>query len=171
MKRGVAREAQRIRVEVLRGLRNGGSQGTQFKQLSPLTIASRRLSGFRGMKPLLKSGEMRNSISVIMRGTDAFIGVPRSTAGGEKLVRLAEVHEFGSKPRVIPITPKMRAFLAIMLKRAPKGTTGSGRGGGRAGVIVVQTPARPFLRPAFEKWKRSGVERRFIRGVLSDLGV
>jgi hypothetical protein len=76
------------------------------------------------------------------------------------------VHEYGTDPILIPITPAMRRFLFALLRqagRAPSG--GSGRG-----VVVVQVPARPFLRPAFDRF-RHGVEKRFLARVASQLGL
>ncbi len=77
----------------------------------------------------------------------------------------AEIQEFGGPPVIIPMTPKMRRFLFAMLRKsgqAPPGGTGSG-------VVVVQVPARPFLRPAFNNF-RTGSERRFLERVAEELG-
>lgn len=111
---------------------------------------------------------MRNSITVIVEGDEAFIGVPRSarSRNGESLVELARVHEYGSAPIVIPLTPRMRRYLFALLKRAGQEPTG---GTGRS-VVVVQVPARPFLRPAFEKF-RQGAGRRFLERVAKHLGL
>jgi hypothetical protein len=60
----------------------------------------------------------------------------------------------------------MRRFLFALLRKAGKESTGdSGRG-----VIVVQVPARPFLRPAFNKF-REGVSQRFLERVAKELGL
>ena len=59
----------------------------------------------------------------------------------------------------------MRRFLFALLRQAGKEPTG---GSGR-GVVVVQVPARPFLRPAFEKF-REGASRRFLERVAQQLG-
>ena len=60
----------------------------------------------------------------------------------------------------------MRRFLFVLLKKAgKKPTKGSGRG-----VVVVQVPARPFLRPAFERF-RQGASRRFLERVAKQLGL
>jgi len=75
-------------------------------------------------------------------------------------------HEFGGPPVIIPMTPKMRRFLFALLRQAGKEPTG---GSGR-GVIVVQVPARPFLRPAFDKF-REGASRRFLERVATELGL
>lgn len=161
----VRREAQRLRREIVVGLRKGSKE---FEPLSPLTRAARRLSGFRGGKPLIRSGELRNSISVVARGDRAFVGVPRKA--GDKLVRIAEIHEYGTQPFVIPITPKMRKFLGALFSRE-RGRRKRRRGSsGPAGVVVIQIPARPFLRTAFDRWKKSNPQRRMLAEIAKDMG-
>ena len=61
-----------------------------------------------------------------------------------------------------------RPNASIRLVRA-SGTFGQSGGSGR-GVIVVQVPARPFLRPAFDKF-REGASRRFLERVARELGL
>lgn len=163
----IRQEAQGLRNEIVQGLTSQAPGGEPIKPPAPLTLAARQLEGFGGTKALLVRGDLRNSITVIVEGDEAFIGVPRSarSSGGESLVDLAQVHEYGGPPVVIPITPKMRRFLFALLRQAGKEPTGdSGRG-----VVVVQVPARPFLRPAFEKF-REGASRRFLERVAQQLG-
>ena len=83
---------------------------------------------------------------------------PRPAAWSESLVDIAQIQEFGGPPVIIPITPKMRRYLAVLLKRA--GTPRSARSG--RGVVVTQVPPRLFLRPAFEKF-RTGVGQRLLQ--------
>ena len=163
----IRQEAQGLRNEIVQGLTRQAPGGEPIKPPAPLTLAARQLEGFGGTKALLVSGDLRNSITVIVEGDEAFIGVPRSarSSGGESLVDLAQLHEYGGPPVVIPITPKMRRFLFALLRQAGKEPTG---GSGR-GVVVVQVPARPFLRPAFEKF-REGASRRFLERVAQQLG-
>ncbi len=163
----IRQEAQGLRNEIVQGLTSQAPGGEPIKQPAPLTLAARQLEGFGGTKALLVRGDLRNSITVIVEGDEAFIGVPRSarSSGGESLVDLAQLHEYGGPPVVIPITPKMRRFLFGLLRQAGKEPTG---GSGR-GVVVVQVPARPFLRPAFEKF-REGASRRFLERVAQQLG-
>ncbi|WP_239014420.1 phage virion morphogenesis protein [Archangium violaceum] len=152
----------------MQGLTQQAPGGEPLRPPSPLTLAARQLEGFGGTKALLVRGDLRNSITVIVEGDEAFIGVPRSarSRNGESLVELARVHEYGSAPIVIPLTPRMRRYLFALLKRAGQEPTG---GTGR-GVVVVQVPARPFLRPAFEKF-RQGAGRRFLERVAKHLGM
>ena len=163
----IRQEAQGLRNEIVQGLTRQAPGGEPIKPPAPLTLAARQLEGFGGTKALLVRGDLRNSITVIVEGDEAFIGVPRSarSSGGESLVDLAQVHEYGGPPVVIPITPKMRRFLFALLRQAGKEPTG---GSGR-GVVIVQVPARPFLGPAFEKF-REGASRRFLERVAQQLG-
>jgi len=164
----VRQEAHALRNDIVQGLTSQAPGGEQLKPPSPLTIAARQLEGFGGSKALIVRGDLRNSITVIVQGDEAFIGVSRSARSkdGASMVDLAKLHEFGGPPVIIPITPKMRRFPFALLRKAGKEPTG---GGGR-GVIVVQVPARPFLRPAFDKF-REGASRRFLERVARELGL
>lgn len=164
----VRQEAHALRNDIVQGLTSQAPGGEPLKPPSPLTIAARQLEGFGGSKALIVRGDLRNSITVIVQGDEAFIGVSRSARSkdGASMVDLAKLHEFGGPPVIIPITPKMRRFLFALLRKAGKEPTG---GGGR-GVIVVQVPARPFLRPAFDKF-REGASRRFLERVARELAL
>lgn len=164
----VRQEAHALRNEIVQGLTRQAPGGEPLKPPSPLTIAARQLEGFGGSKALIVRGDLRNSITVIVQGDEAFIGVSRSARSkdGASMVDLAKLHEFGGPPVIIPMTPKMRRFLFALLRQAGKEPTG---GSGR-GVIVVQVPARPFLRPAFDKF-REGASRRFLERVARELGL
>lgn len=164
----VRQEAHALRNEIVQGLTRQAPGGEPLKPPSPLTIAARELEGFGGTKALIVQGDLRNSITVFVQGDEAFIGVSRSARSkdGASMVDLAKLHEFGGPPVIIPMTPKMRRFLFALLRQAGKEPTG---GSGR-GVIVVQVPARPFLRPAFDKF-REGASRRFLERVARELGL
>jgi phage gpG-like protein len=164
----VRQEAHALRNEIVQGLTRQAPGGEPLKPPSPLTIAARELEGFGGTKSLIVRGDLRNSITVVVQGDEAFIGVSRSARSkdGASMVDLAKLHEFGGPPVIIPMTPKMRRFLFALLRQAGKEPTG---GSGR-GVIVVQVPARPFLRPAFDKF-REGASRRFLERVARELGL
>lgn len=164
----VRQEAHALRNEIVQGLTRQAPGGEPLKPPSPLTIAARQLAGFGGSKALLVRGDLRNSITVFVHGDEAFVGVARSTRAkdGGSMVDLAKLHEFGGPPVIIPMTPKMRRFLFALLRQASKEPTG---GSGR-GVIVVQVPARPFLRPAFDKF-REGASKRFLERVAKEMGL
>jgi len=152
-------EAQALRKEIVKGITKQAPAGKAFKSLSPLTIAARKRLGFKGTKALMVRADLRNAIAAIVKRDKAFIGVPRKARakGGEDLVDIAKLNEFGSDPIVIPMTPRMRRFLFALLREAGKTPTG----GTRKGVVVTRIPARPFLRPVFEKYKK-GVRQRFL---------
>ena len=164
----VRQEAHALRNAIVQGLTSQSPGGEALAPPSPLTLAARELKGFGGSKSLLVRGDLRNSIAVIVDGDEAFIGIRRSarSSSGQGLVDIAEVQEFGGPPVIIPMTPKMRRFLFALLRQAGQEPTG---GSGR-GVVVVQVPARPFLRPAFNKF-RQGAERRFLERVAKELGL
>ena len=164
----VRQEAHALRNEIVQGLTSQAPGGETLKPPSPLTIAARQLEGFGGSKALIVRGDLRNSITVIVQGDEAFIGVSRSARSkdGASMVDLAKLHEFGGAPVIIPMTPKMRRFLFALLRQAGKEPTG---GSGR-GVIVVHVPARPFLRPAFDKF-REGASKRFLERVAKEMGL
>lgn len=167
VERAMKQEAHALRNEVVRGLTAQAPGGEPIRPPAPLTLAARQLQGFGGTKSLLVRGDLRNAISVIADGDEVFIGVLRSakSSTGESLADIAQIQEFGGPPVIIPITPKMRRYLAVLFKRA--GTPrrpGSGRG-----VVVTQVPARPFLRPAWARFQQ-GAGRRLLERVARSLG-
>jgi hypothetical protein len=148
-------EAQRLRSDIVRGITAQAPGGKEFKPPSPLTLAARRLKRRGGSKALIVRGDLRNGITAVIRGAQAFIGVPRKARdkSGRPLVDVAQVQEFGAGPIVIPVTPAMRRYLRALYREA--GLSGSrGRGRGRRGVVVISIPPRPFLRPAFDQFRR-----------------
>jgi hypothetical protein len=164
-------EAELLRKQIVQGITKQAPGGKSFKELSALTQASRRLKRFFGTKALLRRGDLRGAISAIVRGEDAFIGVPRKARDkdGNPVIDIAELNEFGSKPIVIPITPKMRRYLAVLFKEAGV-TNGGGNGGSDKGVVVTRIPPRPFLRPVFEKFS-IGAQQRFLQRIANQLGL
>jgi hypothetical protein len=162
-------EAHLLRKEIIEGLTAQAPGGEPIRPLSPLTLGTRQLRGRSGTKALVERGDLRNAISVVIDGDAAFVGVPRKarSTDGKSLFDIAQAQEYGTAPRIVPITPAMRRFLFAVLRRAGVALTGEGSG---KGVIVVQVPARPFLRPAFEKFAR-GAQRRFLNRVAALLGL
>lgn len=162
--KGQAEEARFLQRKVKQGLRTQAPGGKRFEPLSPLTLAVRKFQGFGGKKALIVRGDLRNSIKV-KKGRDGwFVGVLRTAKSrdGEKMVNIAEVQEFGSGPIVMEVTKAMRGFLAAAFTAAFGGITAGG-GGFSTGIIVTRVPARPFLRPVFEKYgKGDEMKRRFL---------
>lgn len=118
--KAVMQEAQFFRTKIVEGLRSGSPGGQAFQPLAPTTLAIRRLRGAKGTKPLIVHGDLRNSIAVVKEGDGVFVGVLRSakSSGGGALVNIAAVHEFGSRPIVLKITPKVRALLHAAFRKA-----------------------------------------------------
>lgn len=169
--KAVLQEAQFFRTKILEGLRSGAPGGEAFQPLAPTTLAIRKLRGGKGTKPLIRHGDLRNSITVVKEGDGVFVGVLRSTksSGGGSLVNVAAIHEFGSRPIVLKITPKVRALLHAAFRKAgldaPSGQRPS------TGVAVIRIPPRPFLRPVFETYGAPDVvAKRFVDRVAKLLG-
>ena len=162
-------EAERLRRDIVQGITNQAPGGAPLAQPAETTLAARRFRNFTGTKALIVRADLRNSIAVIVRGHEIFVGVPRTARGndGKSLVNVAEIQEFGSAPIVIPMSDAMRRFVFALLREA--GKPPSGEGGGK-GVAVAVIPARPFLRPAFERFK-PGAQKRFLIRVSSLSGM
>jgi hypothetical protein len=158
-------EAQLLRTEIVKGVTSQAPGGKAFEPLAPNTLAARRLKRFRGTKALLRRGDLRNAIQSVVRNGQVFVGVSRKARGrdGASLIDVAKLNEFGSDPIVIPITPKMRRFL-FALRREAGGDASKSGSSGVPGVIVTRIPARPFLRPAFDQFRR-GSQKRFLTRV------
>lgn len=178
----VQQEAQFLRRKVVEGIREQAPGGQAFDPLAPATIAKRNLRGFRGTKALLVRGDLRNSFIVRRTGWgSAFVGILRTARGrdGQPLANVAELNEFGSRPIVIHVSPQMAAFLGALARAS--GHDGVGGGGGiRTGIVVVQIPPRPFIRPVVERYfgNETMVSQRFLarigismRGDYGSLGI
>lgn len=169
--KAVLQEAQFFRTKIVEGLRSGAPGGQALEPPAPTTLAIRKLRGFKGTKPLIVQGDLRNSIAVVREGDGVFVGVLRSARGraGGALVDIARVHEFGSRPIVVKITPKVRALLHAAFRKAGLDRPSTGRPS--TGVAVIRVPARPFLKPVFETYGAPEVvARRFVERVAKLLG-
>jgi len=161
------REAHALRAEMIRGITSQAPGGEPFKPLSEVTLAIRQMRGFTGTKALIHRGDLRNAINVIIRNDEAFVGVPRKarTQDKHRLIDVAKVHEFGAGPFVITKTKKMMDFLFAALRNA--GIKPSS-GGNKNSVIIVKIPARPFIRPVFDKYFKEG-GKRFLEKLSNNL--
>lgn len=170
----VLQEAHFMRGHIVSGLRDQAPGGKAFIPLAATTLAVRRFKRFKGTKALINRGDLRNSIKVQRHGNDAFVGVLRSARGrgGQSLANVAEMNEFGSRPIVIRVTPKMRKFLAAALSKDGGERARGGGGGGGTGIIVVRIPARPFIQPVVDRYysNQNEVAERFLRRVGILLG-
>lgn len=137
--------AKMAEAELRNGLRSGSPGGERFQRLSPLTIAMNQ--GRR--KPLMDSGTLFNSISstVDEREFEAFIGVKRTAkaSNGQDLVDIAAVHEFGSRPFAVRVTPQIRS-LFIALSKQTDGRI-SPISPSKSVIFHPGIPKRPFIAP------------------------
>ena len=101
------------------------------------------------------------------RSIARFVGVHRTAIGkaGQRLANIAEIHEFGTKPYTIPVTPRMRAWFNAMAAQGifPRRMSAATRVIRHPGI-----PARPFLRPPFEAWQE-GLDDRLSERLLQEL--
>jgi len=181
MDRAVARQALALKREIQTGLRNQAPGGKQIRPLSPMTLALRRMpdAGSKGAstgrlrrgssKALIDSGTMIQSVNVdeVRKGV-YFVGINRTarTEDGRELADIAEIHEFGGPPFTITVTPKMRAFFFAMFKM---GLIGGPLPRWTKRISHPGVPARPFLSPAFEAWKKTA-KREFAQDMGRMLG-
>jgi len=160
-------EAHELRKNIIQGITQQAPGGLPFRPaLSPLTLVARKLKRFGGSKTLMVRADLRNSVAVVAKGCEAFVGVlrkARSRTGG-KMVDIAEVQEFGSRPIVIRVTPRMRRFLWAMLRKT--GIDQPSRATGKSRYIVTRVPARPFLRPARDAFVK-GLRQRFEQRIAN----
>jgi len=164
--KAVLQEAQFFRTKIVEGLREQAPGGQPFAPLAPTTLAVRRFRGFKGTKALIVRGDLRNSIVVVKQAGGVFVGVLRTAKGkaGQSLVNVAAVHEFGSRPIVLKLSPKARRFLHVAFRSAGLDSPAGDRPS--VGIAVIRVPARPFLRPTFEKFGQpEDVSRRFVERV------
>jgi len=161
--KAVLQEAQFFRTKIVEGLREQAPGGQPFAPLAATTLAVRRFRGFKGTKALIVRGDLRNSIVVVKQAGGVFVGVLRTAKGkaGQPLVNVAAVHEFGSRPIVLKLTPKARRFLHAAFRAAGLDAPAGNRPS--VGIAVIRVPARPFLRPVFEKHgQQENVSPRFL---------
>ena len=119
--------------------------GKGMKRLHPFTIAQKKSS-----KPLVDGGDLLGSVGAdFVEDLAVMVGVNRKAADGTNLGALHEREE-GTR---VPVTPRMRAFLAsrgLHLKAATK---------------ELFIPGRPFLRPAYRDFR----DRKAAEGLAVEL--
>lgn len=167
-KKALLQEAQMFRTKIIEGLREQAPGGRTFKPLAPSTIAMRKFLGFKGTKALLRRGDLRNAIVVHEIGEDVFVGIMRQAKArdGQPMIDIAKLNEYGSRPIVIKITPRMSAFLHMAFRKSGGFGNRMGPPRARTGVLVVQIPAHPFLAPVFEKYGATEeAQRRYAERV------
>lgn len=170
--KALLQEGHFLRGKMVTGIRDQAPGGKAFKPLSPLTLAARRLKGFRGTKALMVRGDLRNGIAVRDFREQVFVGILRTarSSTGKDLINVAEVQEFGAIV-VLKLTPKMIRYLGVLFREAGKdkgfaygGALQSWLRGGKPkgkGFIVIRVPPRPYVRPTFDAHARpSDVKQR-----------
>jgi hypothetical protein len=164
---GIDREALLLSRAIRTGIRTQAPAGQRFTPLAASTIALKGSS-----KALIDKGDLIASITTTKvrlanRLIARFVGVHRTAIGkaGQRLANIAEIHEFGTKPYTIPVTPKLRGWFNAMAEQGifPRRMSAATRIIRHPGI-----PARPFLRPPFEQWSE-GAEDRLNAQVLAAL--
>jgi hypothetical protein len=170
--KALLQEGQFLRTKIVEGIREQAPGGRAFTPLAPTTLAIRQFRGFRGTKALLVQGDLRNSITVVKDGDRVLVGVLRTarSRNGKSLVDVAALQEHGSRPIVVRLTPRARAFLHAAFRRAGLDEPSGGRPG--IGIAITMIPARPFLAPVFAAYAQpEQISRRFLERVASLLSV
>lgn len=134
-------EAHLMRGMMIRAFVSGGrSNGINWPKLQPATIAAKK-----SRKPLIDSGDMRNSVVVVTVGNDAFVGITSKTRSkdGKSLANIAAVHEFGK---------------TIVQKRGDA-------------IVIIKIPARSFVRSTADRhFKPAIAKQRFLARVAIAMG-
>lgn len=147
--KAVRRAALLAERELKLGLRSGAPAG---KELLPLALATVMLRRRRSRKPLLDTGSLLGSIGTTIDevGRTAFVGVHRTARGadGQSLINVALVHEFGTRPFVIQVTPAMRRLFLVLSKLSRGRIRPLSKN--KTTISHPGVPARPFLRPTLE---------------------
>lgn len=171
VRKTLLQEAQFLRTKIVEGFREQAPGGKAWQPLSKLTLAVRQLKGMRGTKALIVRGDLRNSIAVTEVGGQVFVGVFRNARGsdGKSLINIAEIHENGAGPFLVRITAPMRKLLHAAFKKAgleaPPGRPSTG-------IMVIQIPARPFIKPVIETYctPDSKLSQRLAQRLAKNLG-
>lgn len=190
-KRAVLKEAHRLRGIMVGSFNKGGPPGKRWKRLSVFTQLVSRALGKGDRRPLMDSGALRNSHSVVEVGDDiVFVGIHRNAVGkgkrgrdkqgrftsagaGQKLVNIALIHEYGTDPIYINASPgsasgrRVRNFFMWLHKKT--GGQIKPLRGNTVG-IVVRIPPRPWIGPI---WEREGDQaaQNIMKDTIAGLGV
>jgi hypothetical protein len=174
--RVIHKHAVELAGDMRRGVRNQAPGGKALTPLAKSTILMKKSS-----KALIHHGDLVRSINATDVGESFssnssawFVGVHRTARGRKKriffdddLVNIAEIHEFGTRPYTIRVTNKMRRFFMAMFiagrMKAPLPPS----------KTVIQhpgVPERPFVRPTFDHWQKSGGPKKLSKEVARELG-
>ncbi len=165
MRDALKKEAYALKTTIQKGIRSQAPGGKRFTPLAPSTIKVKGSS-----KALIDQGDLIRSVNVTKATGDAiFVGVHRNARNskGDELYNIAEIHEFGTDPYEIPVTPKLWWWWEAMA------TVGFFDYSLPYNCKVIHHPGvseRPFLRPSFDQWSKH-VEERFGKTVRNRLQV
>lgn len=114
VRQATLREGHYLRAKIVRKIRSG-----PFPALSPLTIAVRKFRGFGGSKPLVSTGALIGSVTVVSAAGGVFVGILRQAKGkgGKSMANIGEIQEFG-RTWTQPFSQKSRRFLFAVMKKA-----------------------------------------------------
>lgn len=127
----------------------------KFRNLQPPQSWMTMATGGKG-KPLVRTGALRKSVSVVDADDGFFIGIHRT----EGTYQLALIHESGATI-VMDMSEKQRKYLhAVLGQLAGK----VGGGGGGTGVLAINIPARPFVGPVWQE-QEGKVPKRVLQRI------
>ena len=114
--KSILKECHRLRTLMVESFNNSGPKGKKWKALSVYTQLVSRALGRGDRKPLMHTGDLRNSHTVVQEDKDFFVGVHRKAKSkdGESIVNIGLVHEKGAGPITINVTDKMRRFFKFL---------------------------------------------------------
>jgi hypothetical protein len=174
LRKCILKEGAILAGNMKKGIRDQAPGGVAFK---PLAASTRKMKKNKS-KALIMYGDLMRSINVtevgdIKTGGAAFVGVHRMAkakgkTGGRRrtlLVNIAAIHEYGTKPFKIPVTPRLRRFFWAMYLK------GVFRKPLRKATKVINhpgVPKRSYIRTAFEAWK-VGASERIAWSVIAEL--
>lgn len=165
-KKAVLREALRLRTLMVRAFNRGGPEGVQWPANSPLTLEIRKAQGFGGKKPMRRTGDLRNSVTVQEEGDGVFVGFHRDVQVGDtSSASLMEIHEFG-KIIAVPVTDEVRRFwLAMSIKSNGKISPLSAS----KQVLLIKLPPRPVVGPILEA-EAANIGKNIVKDTLKGIG-
>jgi len=175
-KRAALKEAHRLRGIMVRSFNAGGPPGKKWKALSTFTQILSRAQGKGDRRPLMDSGDLRNSHSVVEEDEDTvFVGIHRTATRRRKdgkltMANIGAIHEFGAGPIYIPVTPVMRWWwnhIMVGHVRAQGGRMRPLRENTIA--FVTRIPARPWIVPIWDQ-EKDNVASNVMSDTLRNIG-
>lgn len=160
----VRQEAEFFRKKVIECFKTGGkSSNIAWKPNAPSTIRAKGSS-----KPLIDSGDLVGSVTIIQASTDTFFcGVPNNARSkkGKPFVKIGKVHEFG-KTITMKISKKQHGWMMANIKKLGGGKKSGGSSGTFkvGGTLKIIIPARSFLRSTRDAHFGGEKSRRRVQG-------